>query len=137
MPKAKALLGAASILAKGRQYYTMRELRGAANAKGNNSRVGKYDNSISGRAHKIFISKGTGGRERKWREKQKEGGKGDRERRDKMRNLPAWQRYISGLSLGGKQRHLIGAQHGRLQGQQKKSSYGWIREELKHINIFP
>lgn len=76
MPKARDLLGAASFLATGRQYYTMGKLSGAANANGNNSRVGKYDNSISGRAHKIFITEGTGGRERTWREQHKGGEKG-------------------------------------------------------------
>lgn len=64
MPRAKVLLGAASVLATGRRYYTTGKLSRAANANGNDCTVGKYDNNISGRAHQIFITEGTGGRGR-------------------------------------------------------------------------
>lgn len=68
----------------------------------------------------------------KWRVQQKEGGREEndvrykdrRRERDDSRILPAWRRHISGLSLGGKRRHLIVAEHGCLENSQEKSSCG-------------
>lgn len=35
--------------------------------------------------------------------------------------LPAWRRHISDLSLGGRRRRLIAAEHGPLENRQEKS----------------
>lgn len=58
------------------------QLSRAANAKSNNSRIGKYDNNISGAAHKIFI---TGGMEGTCREQQMEGGREGEEQSERER----------------------------------------------------
>jgi len=86
------------------------KLSRAANANSNSGGMGKYDNNLSGSAYKIFI---TGGKEQESMEKE---GKAD------SNNLPAWQRYISGLSPGGKPRHPRGAEHGHLTDKQTKEA---------------
>lgn len=40
--------------------------------------------------------------------------------------LPAWRRHISGPSLAGRRRRLIGAKHGRLQEQQTGGQLLWL-----------
>lgn len=43
-----------------------------------------------------------------------------KKRRDDSENLPAWQRHISGPSLEGRPKHLIGAEPERLENQQER-----------------
>lgn len=51
--------------------------------------------------------------------------------RDKGRHLPALQRYTSGLSLGGRQRHRTEAVHGSLEKSQKWNI--WVSMKREHV----
>lgn len=97
----------------------MGKLSRPANANNNNSGIGKYDNHISDCAHKIFITGGMEGKRENSRRKERE-----------REILPAWRRRIFDLSLGGRRRHLIVAEHGHLESSQEKSSCGWMSEKF-------
>lgn len=54
---------------------------------------------------------------------------------DGSKNLPAWRRHISGLSLGGRQRRRTAAEHGPLENIEEKIQ-SYILTFQNNLDIF-